>query len=183
MTAHIITTKNLVSLTVYNLTLLVHYVVVIEVIALNGLEGRDGRRGVHAPGENLEKTRALNRERGITFLISSHILTELSLIATKYGIISKGKLIQQITAEQLRKACTKTVHIQADDPQKLMEVVKATVDNPCEIAADGVKIQGETDLTALLSAILAQGLKILNIHCGATTFEDYYLSVIGGDRQ
>ena len=125
----------------------------------------------------------LNRERGITFLISSHILTELSLIATKYGIISKGKLIQQITAEQLRKACTKTVHIQADDPQKLMEVVKATVDNPCEIAADGVKIQGETDLTALLSAILAQGLKILNIHCGVTTFEDYYLSVIGGDRQ
>ena len=43
----------------------------------------------------------LNRERGITFLISSHILSELSLVATKYGIISKGKLIKEITAKQL----------------------------------------------------------------------------------
>ena len=57
----------------------------------------------------------LNRERGITFLISSHILTELSLVATKYGIISKGKLIREITAEQLHEECTKHVVITAED--------------------------------------------------------------------
>ena len=74
----------------------------------------------------------LNRQRGITFLISSHILTELSLIATKYGIISKGKLIQEITAEQLRKECAKTTSISVDDPQKLAEIVKNTIPNACE---------------------------------------------------
>ncbi len=125
----------------------------------------------------------LNRERGITFLISSHILTELSLIATKYGIISKGKLIKEITAEQLHRECTKTTLISADDPQKLAEVVKSAVSNPCEYIADGVKLLGDLDLNALLSAILAAGIRILNINCSETSFEDYYLSMIGGAQQ
>lgn len=122
----------------------------------------------------------LNRERGITFLISSHILTELSLIATKYGIISKGRLIKEITAQQLHEECTKTTCIRSDDPEKLHEIVKNTVDNPCQYTPDGIKILGNLDLTELLSAILAGGIKILNINCSETSFEDYYLSLIGG---
>ena len=125
----------------------------------------------------------LNRERGITFLISSHILTELSLIATKYGIISKGRLIKEITAEQLHRECTKTTLISADDPQKLAAVVKNAVDSPCEYFADGVNILGDTDLNALLSAILAAGIRVLSINCSETSFEDYYLATIGGAKQ
>ena len=125
----------------------------------------------------------LNRERGITFLISSHILTELSLIATKYGIISKGKLIKEITAEQLHKECAKTVSICADDPQKLWEVIKSTVSNPCEYIVGGVKLLGDVDLNTLLSAILAAGIQISSINCSQTSFEEYYLSLIGGAQQ
>ena len=124
----------------------------------------------------------LNRERNITFLISSHILTELSLVATKYGIISRGRLIKEITAEQLHNECAKTTVISADDPQKLAEVVKNTLDNTIEYTADGVKIIGALDLTALLSTIIESGLKILSVNCRETTFEDYYLSLIGGAR-
>ena len=119
----------------------------------------------------------LNRERSITFLISSHILTELSLVATKYGIISKGKLIQEITAEQLHNECSKTTTICADDPKKLAD---ALVGYKHEHTAEGVKIIGETDLNTLLSTVLGCGVKILSINCSETTFEDYYLSVIGG---
>lgn len=122
----------------------------------------------------------LNRERGITFLISSHILTELSLIATKYGIISKGRLIKEITAEQLHNECANTTSISADDPQKLMQIVNGTVENRCEYTPDGVKVLGNLDLTALLSAIIAGGVKIRSINCSQTSFEDYYLSLIGG---
>lgn len=124
----------------------------------------------------------LNRDRGITFLISSHILTELSLVATKYGIISKGRLIQEITAEQLHNECSKTTVISADDPQKLLEVVKASVENPVEHSADGVKIIGNLDLTALLSTVINGGVKILSINCSETSFEEYYLSLIGGAK-
>ena len=125
----------------------------------------------------------LNRERGITFLISSHILTELSLVATKYGIISKGKLIEEITAEQLHSKCASTIMIRTDDPEKLAEVVKNTAQNEWESTSDGVKIVGNTDLTALLSALIDSGVKILSINCNETSFEDYYLSVIGGAKQ
>jgi len=122
----------------------------------------------------------LNRERGITFLISSHILTELSLVATKYGIISKGKLIKEITAQQLHDECAKTTAISADDPQKLAQVAQNLVENKIEHTADGIKIIGDTDLNALLSAVINSGIHILSINCSETSFEDYYLSVIGG---
>ncbi|MBO5892133.1 MAG: ATP-binding cassette domain-containing protein [Oscillospiraceae bacterium] len=122
----------------------------------------------------------LNRERGITFLISSHILSELSLVATKYGIISKGKLIKEITAEQLHNECARTTLISSDDPQKLAETVKHSIPNQLEYTSDGVKIIGETDLNDLLSAIISENIRILSINCNETSFEDYYLSVIGG---
>ena len=125
----------------------------------------------------------LNRERGITFLISSHILTELSLVATKYGIISKGKLIREITAEQLQKECTKTTILSATDPVALTACLQECFPQiPLEYTPDGVKLLGELDLNAVLSAILEAGITLLGINCNQTSFEEYYLSVIGGGR-
>ncbi len=123
----------------------------------------------------------LNRERGITFLISSHILTELSLVATKYGIISHGKLIQEITAEELRKECAKATVISASDPVALTACLQSAFpDYPAEYTAEGVKLLGDIDLNAVLSAILAAGITILSVNCSQTSFEAYYLSLIGG---
>ena len=116
----------------------------------------------------------------MTFLISSHILTELSLIATKYGIISKGKLIKEITSKELHNECSKTTLISSDTPEKLLETVKNSITNECEITTDGVKILGNLDLTALLAAIISSKIKITSVNCSETSFEDYYLSVIGG---
>ncbi len=46
----------------------------------------------------------LNQENKITFLISSHLLTELDKVATKYGFISKGKLIKEISASEIHES-------------------------------------------------------------------------------
>jgi len=122
----------------------------------------------------------LNRECGITFMISSHILNELSLVATKYGIISKGKIIKEITAEQLYNECTKTAVIISDNPQLLAETVSKSFTNPIEFTADGVKITGEINLNSLLALVINSGINILSVNCSKLSFEDYYLSVIGG---
>lgn len=122
----------------------------------------------------------LNRERGITFLISSHILTELSLVATKYGIISKGKLLKEITAAQLHRECARITVIRAENPLLLMEAVQSAVPNQTEYTPDGVKIIDDLDMNVLLSAVIANGIQILGVNCSETSFEDYYLSVIGG---
>ncbi len=124
----------------------------------------------------------LNRERGITFLISSHILTELSLVATKYGIISHGRLIREITAEELRGECEKTTLLRASDPAALAEAVGALVENEVQLLPDGVKVLGEVDLTELLSGILSRGIRLDSVNCNQSSIEEFYLSLIGGAK-
>lgn len=60
----------------------------------------------------------LNEEKKITILLSSHILTELQQLATVYGFLSKGRLLEQITAETLHERCTDSVEITVSDVQQ-----------------------------------------------------------------
>lgn len=125
----------------------------------------------------------LNRERNITFLISSHILSELSLVATKYGIISKGHIIKEITAAELQKELAKTTDIKVDNPEKLVEVIGDIL--PFEATSyipDGVSIVGEIDLNKVLATIIDAGIRIISVNCHESSFEDYYLETIGGKK-
>lgn len=123
----------------------------------------------------------LNREKNITFLISSHILTELSLIATKYGIISKGKLIQEITAEELKKQCEKTTTIQVNN-LFAAEAAVASVILPEALHCTGncLEIRGDVNLNAVFEALIHAGVEILQVNCSTFSIENYYLSLIGG---
>ena len=123
----------------------------------------------------------LNRERRITFLISSHILTELSLVANKYGIISHGSLVKEITAEELERACRPTTMIDALEPQKLYDLLLTLL--PAEdvsLLRNSVRIVGDIDLNDLLEKILSEGIEILSINCYKGSIESYYLSLLGG---
>lgn len=125
----------------------------------------------------------LNRERGITFLISSHILTELSLVATTYGIISKGRLLKEISAEQLHQECTKTTTLCSTDLKALSECISANFpDYATKHTPEGIKLLGEVNLNAVLEKVLSANVTLTAVNCSQTSFEDYYLSVIGGKR-
>ena len=65
----------------------------------------------------------LNTEKKITFMISSHLLEELSKIATRYGFIHDGKLIEEISAVELSQKCSDRVLIVPDNPQKAAEIL------------------------------------------------------------
>jgi ABC-2 type transport system ATP-binding protein len=122
----------------------------------------------------------LNKQ-GITFLISSHILTELSLVATKYGIISKGKIVEEITAEQFHNVGGKYLVLQVEDPQSLMELAQRLRPGfPVALEEGKVKISGDVDLNVFLKEIIESGNRIHSINCTETDFEQYYLSVMGG---
>lgn len=68
----------------------------------------------------------LNHEKGITFLISSHILDELARVATHYGIIDQGKMLREFSVEELEKESETHIHIKAEaaDAQELLSVLK-----------------------------------------------------------
>ncbi len=124
----------------------------------------------------------LNREKNITFLISSHILSELSLVATKYGIISKGHIIKEITAGDLQEEMRKTTDITADNPERLFEVVSTFTDKNVSYIPNGVRIAGEINLNEVLDAVIKNDVHIISVNCKESSFEDYYLETIGGRR-
>ena len=125
----------------------------------------------------------LNKERNITFLISSHILTELALVATKYGIISKGKILKEISAENLKKECSKVTSIETKDKDALVELLTKEFDaESLALTPNGMKIYGQVDLNDLLGKLIAAGIELSAINSSETNIEDYYLSVIGGSH-
>ena len=84
---------------------------------INGLDPQ----GIAEVRETLFK---LNKEKNITFIISSHILEELSKIATNYGIIHDGVLIKEMTREELLAECSERIELKTDDTGKACTVLE-----------------------------------------------------------
>lgn len=125
----------------------------------------------------------LNKDKGITFLISSHILTELALVATKYGIISKGKMVVEISAKDLAEQCRQSTYLEVDNPIKLFETLVQTMDEKnLVLEPKGVKVYGNIHLNWLFAKALDLGLEIQNVVTTKGSIEDYYLSHVGGNH-
>ena len=117
-------------------------------------------------------------------MISSHILTELALVATRYGIISHGKLLQEISSDELAGVCRHTTEIKVTDRDALVALLAPDFDNTVMFLLDGgVRIEGDIDLNAVLGKIISAGLTIKDVNTYSTSIEDYYLSMMrGGDH-
>ena len=119
----------------------------------------------------------LNQNHGITFLISSHILSELSLVATKYGIISHGQMLKEITKEELVSSVKPVVVIDVDDNEKAYCLLAN--DYEVEKVNKGIKITGEIELNEILRKIQDGGVLIMGVNKQEGDIEKYYLSLIG----
>ena len=126
---------------------------------------------------NLIKT--LN-EQGITFLISSHMLSELSKVATRYGFIHRGVLIKEITQEELRQSVTSytVVSVEEKDINKALNVFKKA---KYEYKEDGKNILVyEKALQEIVLLLSKNNIEVKDILKETGTIENYYLNLIGG---
>lgn len=125
----------------------------------------------------------LNRERAVTILISSHILSELENLATHYGFLHKGSLIHEISALELSDHCREYLEIIADDVQKAAVILETCLDcTRYEVLPDGVlKVYDLLDQVPLLSKTLTQnGVGLYSLTPKGSNLEDYFISLIGG---
>lgn len=134
--------------------------------------------------EMRELLKRLNHERGLTILISSHILSELHLLASHYGIIHHGKLLEQLTARELNDKCQQYVHIKADQPDRAAMVIQnelGTTD--FEVMPDGViKLYGYREQPGKVSmALFSAGLTIEQFMPMGADLESYFMKRIGGE--
>jgi ABC-2 type transport system ATP-binding protein len=124
----------------------------------------------------------LNGELGMTIFISSHILGELSKIATHYGIIKDGKMVQQISAEDLSKNCPDYLCVKINDAHKAAELLKQsmTFEN-CEIHSNNeLCLYGVTDSGVVTQILASNGFNIREIFVKQLDLEEYFLDFMGG---
>jgi len=125
----------------------------------------------------------LNREKGLTVLISSHILSELHLLATSFGIIHQGKLLEELTAKELDEKCRQHLKILVDDPAMAATILEqnlATTD--FEVMRDGIiKLYKYLDDVRTVSrALTNNGLVIEHLSQNGDKLESYFSKLIGG---
>lgn len=123
----------------------------------------------------------LNRERQITVLISSHILDELSRLATHYGFIDNGHIIKEISAKELEAACRKCVRMQVSDTKALVRVLDR-MDMEYEVLSDSMAdIYARINVSQLALELADEECDIISVQEHDESLESYYVSLVGGN--
>jgi len=125
----------------------------------------------------------LNESRGISILISSHILGELEKMATRYGVISGGKMVDEFQANELSGRCGKNLVIHADDPQKAENVISHMFsDARCmRTPENSIRIKGHVeDAGRINQQLTKEGVTVSALIPEGDKLEDYFLRLMGG---
>ena len=122
----------------------------------------------------------LNRDYQITILISSHILGELSKLATHYGFVDGGKIVKEIDAKELELNCRKCTHLSVTDTKALCRVLDGLNIEYSLTSDTEAAIFGEINITQLTLALAKENCEIMLIQKQNESLENYYMNVIGG---
>lgn len=124
----------------------------------------------------------LNREYGITVLISSHILDELAKVATHFGFINDGRIVREMSADELNAAFRKCLCVKVSDIKALSAAMdklgfeyQVISDNEADIFAD-------VSLTKLVFALAEQHCELLSAFNRDENLETYFINLVGGER-
>ena len=127
----------------------------------------------------------LNKEKNITFLISSHLLDELSKVVTRYGIINNGVLIEEIDANDLKEKCKNKLIIECDNPNKAKKIISKNINaeditiknNSLEIHSH-IKESGNINKT-----LIENGITVDAIYPNFDSLEEYFMKRIGDNNE
>lgn len=124
----------------------------------------------------------LNREEGITVLISSHILDELSRLATHYGIIDGGRMVKELSAAELDANCRKALRVRVSDIRALTRVLDARGLDYAVANDHSADIYAELAVSDLVHALDAENCALLSAETRDESLESYFISLVGGER-
>lgn len=130
-----------------------------------------------------ELLKKVNREKDVTILISSHILGELSELATCYGIISNGKLIEEISAEALNEKCRQYIELKVDDTARTVTLLEKDlqITNYEVLENKLIKIFDHLDEVGKINSVISRGgIIVEKIGVTGENLEEYFVSRVGG---
>ena len=125
----------------------------------------------------------LNRQRETTILISSHILSELSNVATHFGFLDKGHMLEQISAQKLQEKCRACLQLTVDDASRAALALEQRLGTrDYEVLPGNVlRLYDFLERPQVVAATLAETkVALLGLESRSANLEDYFLSLIGG---
>ena len=144
----------------------------------NGLDPK----GIVEVRELLQK---LNEERGLTILISSHILSELAKLATRIGIIDDGVLLEEFSIDELDERCKSKLVVLVDDTEKAKNILaeQLNLNDYKVIDANTIEIYDKGVDSGTINTTLAKNDVVVNsISTSHADLEEYFLNVIKGGK-
>lgn len=133
-----------------------------------------------------ELIRRLAKERGLTLLVSSHLLDELAQVATHYGIIHKGRLVKQISAAELAQESRQYVKIVTDEMPQAVALLTQS------FGVADYKVMSKTELRVFeqiekvgeMNALLVKnGVTVLGLFAAEQKLEEYFVGLTGGNAK
>lgn len=122
----------------------------------------------------------LNQQYGMTILVSSHILDELSRLATHYGFIDNGKMIKEISANDLENSFRKSVRIEVTDGKALAAVLEQAGQPYRILAPNVIEAYNRVNISRLIADLEKYQCDVLSIQEREENLENYYVNLIGG---
>lgn len=141
---------------------------------INGLDPN----GIHEIRALLSE---LNSKKNMTIFISSHILEELSKIATKYGVLHHGRLIEELNPTRFNEK--QIIRVGIDDAYKAANIINKTVtDGDCQIVSKNLLLINEknVDSSLVFNLLISNGLVVREIIHESQSLEDYILKITKG---
>ena len=123
----------------------------------------------------------LNKEQGITVLISSHILDELAKLATHYGFIDHGKIIRQMSATELENECRKRIRMKVDDTKVLAGIMDAKGVEYKIIDEKNAEVFSTFNFSELAVEFAKENCNIISMEEHDESLEAFFISLIGGE--
>lgn len=127
----------------------------------------------------------LNRERNITIIISSHILTELAQLATCYGFLHEGRFVEQISSKELEEKCRRSVSVKVDSTEKASTVIEKQLGIERYEVLNGkvIRIFEYIDKPEIIAeALINNAVKLYSLNQVGANLENYLMDMIGGTK-
>ena len=124
----------------------------------------------------------LNRERNITILISSHILDELAKLATHYGFIDHGKMVREMSAEELEQSCRKCVRMSVTDTSVLSRVLDSMNVEYKILDDKTADVFAKLNFTQMALTLSKENCEIITMEEKDESLESFYISLVGGEE-
>ena len=124
----------------------------------------------------------LAENHGVTIVISSHILGELEKIATHYGIVRGGKMIAEMTAEELEASCRTYIALQTKDRNRSKALLSCKYSRVEEDEAGYIRVYDETTPEEIVRELYKEGIIVSELQTDKISLEEYYIDLMKEGR-